>query len=117
MLSTFEFSENIVGIMVDSNIDGDSIKEIHNLILERLELHPKINLFFEIPEGDTVSFAAILKDLIFKFEHASRFNKIAMVTDLKRMEFYMEIKDSFMNANVKTFSNDERLEAMNWIMN
>lgn len=37
MISTFEFSENIVGVLIKTDLDVSSIEEVHEVILERLK--------------------------------------------------------------------------------
>ncbi|SDR70350.1 SpoIIAA-like [Gillisia sp. Hel1_33_143] len=115
MISKFEFSEQVVGILVDSDIDTKTLDEIHEEILNKLDSHPTINLFVKITEGHSISLINILKDLIFKLDHAKHFSKIAMVSDLKRMSSAMIFKDLVMKADVRAFENQERMEAMNWI--
>ncbi len=115
MISTFEFSEHVVGILVNSDIDDKVMQEIHAEILSKLEENETLNLFVEIEEGHHVSFTTMLKDLIFKLDHAKQFTKIAMVTDLKWMATVMSMKDLIMKAEVRSFDIEHRLEAMNWI--
>lgn len=115
MISTFEFSGHVVGILVDSDINNEVIDEIHAEILAKLEENETINLFVEIEKGHHVSFTSLLKDLIFKLDHAKQFTKIAMVTDLNWLSTIMSMKDLIMKAEVRTFDNEQRLEAMNWI--
>jgi len=115
MISTFEFSDYVVGILVNSDINDKVMDEIHAEILSKLEENETINLFVEIEKGHHVSLKTMLKDLIFKLDHAKQFNKIAMVTDLNWLATVMSMKDLIMTAEVRSFETEERLEAMNWI--
>ncbi|MGB8705162.1 MAG: STAS/SEC14 domain-containing protein [Gillisia sp.] len=117
MVSSFDFASNVIGILVKEDVDSDSIEEIHELIGDRIQLHDQINLFVDIDAGQKITIPAMLKDMLFKFENAGHFKKIAMVCDEFWIQGAMEFKNLVMNAEVKTFSHDERLEAMNWIMN
>jgi len=115
MISTFEFSGHIVGIMINSDIDDKVLKEIHTEILAKLEENKTINLFIEIEKGHDISLTTLLKDIIFKLDHAKQFTKIAMVTELKWLATIMSMKDLLMKADVRSFDIKNRMEAMNWI--
>lgn len=115
MVSTFEFADNTIGIMINSKVDSDLIDEIHIAIIDKLKENKTINLFIEIESGKNISFSALLKDLKFKAEHAKQFRKIVVVTDLNWFQNIMEIKDLLMDAEVKTFDHKNRLKAINWI--
>lgn len=115
MVSTFEFANNTIGIMIKSKVDSDLIDEVHSAIIDRLKENETINLFVEIESGSDISFSALLKDLKFKVEHAKQFRKIVVVTDLNWFQNVMEIKDLLMDAEVKSFEHKNRLKAINWI--
>lgn len=115
MISTFKFSKNVVGFLIDSDLDTKLIDEIHSAITDKLKGNETINLFIEIQAGNNISFSALLKDLKFKKEHASQFKKIAVVTDLNWFQNIMEIKDLLMDAEVKSFDHKLRMEAISWI--
>ncbi len=115
MISTFEFSKNIVGILIKTDMDVTSIEEVHEVILERLKDHEKISLYVEIEAGVHLSVQAFFKGLVFKYENAEKFKKIAVVTDLNWFQNIMEIKDLLMDAEVKSFKIENRLKAINCI--
>jgi hypothetical protein len=115
MISTFEFSENIVGILIKTDMDVTSIGEVHDVVLERLKDHEKISLYVEIEAGVHLSVPAFFKDLVFKYKNSKNFNRIAVVTDLTWFQNIMEIKDLLMDAEVKSFKIKNRLNAINWI--
>jgi len=115
MVSTFKFSKNVVGILIDSDISSQLIEEIHEMINDRLQENKTINLLIEIKPGNKISFNALIKDLKFKAEHAKQFKKIAVITDLNWFQNIMEIKDLLMDAEVKGYESKYRLKAMNWI--
>lgn len=115
MVSTFEFADNIVGIMIKSDLDLDAIEEVHNEISKRILEHKKINLYVEIESGATFSLPAVLKDLTFKFKNSNKFKKIAVVTDMNWLQNLMEIKDLLMDAEIQSFNVENRLNAISWI--
>tara|TARA_R100001369_G_scaffold954_1_gene3034 strand:+ start:62027 stop:62380 length:354 start_codon:yes stop_codon:yes gene_type:complete len=115
MISTFEFADNVVGILINSKVDSDLMDEVHSAIIDRLKDNETINLFIEIEPGNNISLFALLKDLKFKVEYAKNFRKIAVVTDLQWFQNIMEIKDLLMDAEVKGFEPKYRMKAMSWI--
>lgn len=115
MVSTFEFADNIVGIMVNSNIDSEVVQKVHDEISKRLIDHKKINLYVEIDPGVSISLPAIIKDLTFKFNNSNKFSKIAVVTNMNWLQNIMEIKDLLMNAEIQCFNVENRLDAIQWI--
>jgi len=48
MVSTFELADNIVGIMIKSDVDLKVVDEVHAEILKRILEHKRINLYVEI---------------------------------------------------------------------
>jgi len=115
MVSTFKFSENVVGILITEALDSKKVSQVHKLILERVEKHKQINLYIEIEEGRHISMAAFFKDVAFKFTNAEKFKRIAVVTDINWFQNAMEIKDLLMDAEVQSFSLADRLKAISWI--
>ncbi|MCB7481569.1 STAS/SEC14 domain-containing protein [Christiangramia sediminis] len=115
MISTFEFADHVVGFLVNDDIDKELIEKIHEAIDSKLRKHEMVNLFVEITEGNQFSFSALMKDIVFKTKHSGQFGKIAIVTNLEWFKAYASMKDVFMDADVRSFSNNDRLEAINWI--
>lgn len=69
----------------------------------------------EIEAGVHFTAKAFLKDLVFKYKNAEKFNRIAVVTDLSWFQNAMEIKDLLMDAKVESFKIKNRLKAISWI--
>ena len=115
MVSTFEFSENVVGIMIDSNIDDKVLREVHNFIESRFVKNDTINLLVEIKPGVEIPILVMFKDLLFKLSHNRCFRKIAVISEEGFFKKMMSFKDFLMDAEVKTFDSEDRLKAMNWI--
>ena len=115
MVSTFKFADNVIGVVVDSSLDNELMEELQARICEKFKVHDEINLFFEIREGNKMTLIAFLSQMKFNVDHAGKFNKVALVTDLNWLQNSMVIKDFIMAANIESFSNEERLEALSWI--
>lgn len=115
MISTFEFADHVVGFLVNDYVDKDLIEKIHETIESKLKQHKKVNIFVEIAVGNQLSFASVMEDIGFKFKHKGQFGKMAIVTDLEWFKAYCSMKDIIMDAEIRSFSNENRLEAINWI--
>lgn len=115
MISTFEFADNVVGIMIKSKLDLKVIDEVHEEILKRVEQYNKINLYVEIEPGISVSIPALIKNIAFKISKPRIYNKIALVSDIQWLQNVMEIKDLLMDAEIRNFSVESRLDAIQWI--
>jgi len=115
MVSTFKFADNVVGVLIKEDLNAEVIEHVHQLILERIDNHEKINLFIEIEDGLDVSLAALIKDVTFKFKNSDKFKRIAVVTNLIWFQNIMEIKDLLIDAEVKSFKIENRLNAITWI--
>jgi len=115
MLSTFEFSRNVFGIMIDVNVDSKLLEELHAFIESKFVKDEKINLMVEIKPGVDIPVLIMLKDLLFKINHNSCFCKIAVVAEAGLFKNVMSFKDFLMEAEVKTFLTEDRMIAINWI--
>lgn len=115
MVSTFEFAEHVVGILITTDVDKKLLDEIHRVITEKCKVHKRINLFVELNHGSKIPLHLLFKDLIYKLNNASCFSKIAVVSDPGIFKNMMNLKDLLMHAEVEAFGPEDRLKAMNWI--
>lgn len=115
MVSNFEFADHVVGLLIKSDIDEKVFEEIREVIRSKISAFEKINLFLEIEKGNNVSMKAVIKHLKFSYENAENFNKIAVVSSSFTLKNALMIKDLLIDAEVKSFSHEERLEAIQWI--
>jgi hypothetical protein len=115
MSSSFAFSDHIVGFIISEDIDVKAIEKLHHVILEKMNEYTKVNLYLEDDNIERFSFAAILKGIKFKTEHAGEFRKIALVTDRKWLQMCSKLENFFLSATIKSFKTEDRLEAMSWI--
>ena len=115
MISTFELADNVVGIIIDSDLDQKLIERVQAKIREKIEDYGAINIFFEIKKGSKFGFKAFLDQMTFNLNHTRSFRKIAVVSDLEWLKASMFIKDIMVGTDIQSFSNNERLEALAWI--
>ncbi|WP_372916831.1 STAS/SEC14 domain-containing protein [Salegentibacter sp.] len=116
MEKTFEFAQNVVGFIINEEINQQKIEEILSTIKNRLEVVSPICLYLEDESDQGISVKAFLKALEFNYSHSRDLQKIAVVTDDKVFQKSMEIKDLLVSSKVKSFEKKERLKAMNWVM-
>ncbi|MBZ9730859.1 STAS/SEC14 domain-containing protein [Salegentibacter sp. JZCK2] len=116
MEKTFEFSENVVGFMVNKEIGQKKMEEILSKIKARLQKVSPICLYLEDESDEGISIGGFLKAVEFHFSHSRDLEKIAIVTDDELFKKSMEMKDLFVPAEVKSFKRKDRVEAMNWVM-
>ncbi|NND88520.1 MAG: STAS/SEC14 domain-containing protein [Flavobacteriaceae bacterium] len=115
MLSNFSFSDSTVGFVIDKEYTKEVSKQLHKRILEKAEVYDKINLYIEDSSIEHFSIKIVAKEIIFKLENASLFNKVALVSDRKWIHRCASVENMFMEAEVKSFDSDDRLSAISWI--
>lgn len=115
MLSPFSFSDDTIGFLLEGVIDEATFDSLHSQIREKWEVYGKISLYIEDTGIETLSIIGFIKELLFKIENPKRFHKIALVSDRKWIYICGAIEDLFIEAKVKNFASEERLEAISWI--
>ncbi|SRX53912.1 STAS/SEC14 domain-containing protein [Aequorivita sp. CIP111184] len=115
MLSTFSLADDIIGFIVDGPYDELAIEKIQAEVSEKLEIYDKVNLYLEDTVNADISFKAILKNLPFKVKTGNRFHKVAVVTDRRWLQVISNLEKLFFNAEIRIFSGQNRLEAIQWI--
>jgi len=115
MLTTFSFSSDTVGFLMEGKISRETILDLNTAIEEKLARFGKINLYLEDSNISSFELPAILDQISFKFNHRNQFNKIALVTDRKWIHWCAHVDDAYMRADVKPFDVKNRLQAIAWI--
>ena len=116
MKNTFAFSDNILGVLMESELDDRKMEEIANLLEAKIKSNPSISIYLEDECKQGISFLGFLKSLSFHLSHQDSIRKVAIVTDLKWFQKAMDAKDLVIKADLKTFDISDRLKAMNWVM-
>jgi hypothetical protein len=115
MLSSFSLADNIIGFIVDGPYDDGAVELMQSEINEKLQVYERVNLYLEDTAKAEISLKAILKNLPFKLKTANRFERVAVVTDRKWIQVISILEKLFFNAEIRLFSTDQRLEAIQWI--
>ena len=115
MISSFALDGHIVGVVLDRDLNDESLAEIISIINKKLESHKSLNVYIELQKDCQVEFKAFMNGVIYKYSNASKFDKLAIVTNLNWFKNAVKISDIFLDVEVRTFENKERLDAINWI--
>ena len=115
MVSSFEFADNVVGIIIDDDVDRMMLGEIHDLLREKFQQSASLNVYLELKPGINIPVPLLVKDLIFQLRHKGKFNKLAIVTNLDLLRNLMKFRDLILDAEVETYTHANRIAAMNWI--
>ena len=115
MQTSFEFSGNVIGIVLEKRLDQARLLKIKEKVRERLSQFPGVRLYLEDKNNCGVDLSALLKDLMDETLRPQPLEKLAVVTDKKIPTAGAALKDLIVDCQVQTFSRKERLEALNWV--
>ncbi|MHA6279482.1 SpoIIAA family protein [Salinimicrobium sp. CAU 1759] len=116
MKTSFEFSDNVLGIILEHKMDHYNLKQIQQMLQEKIEKYNEINVYVEDRNNDGITLKAVFKDLLFEMKQKDSLRKIAVVTDAKLFQLFTEVKKMLVDAQVESFEKEERMKAMNWVM-
>lgn len=115
MLSTFNLADNIIGFIIDGPYDDNAVEKIQKEVQEKLEVFERVSLYIEDTSNADISLKAVIKSIPFKIKRGNRLDKMAVVTDRKWLQFVSTLEKLFFNAELRVFTTDQRLEAIQWI--
>ncbi|RDK89135.1 SpoIIAA family protein [Marinirhabdus gelatinilytica] len=117
MHPSFSFSEETVGFLIEDGVfDKERSEELFAEISKKIKRFGKINLYLEDQGIDKFTLPAISDNVLFKHENKEKLNKVALVSDRKWIHACATVENLFLPIAVKSFTVDERMEAMSWIM-
>ncbi len=116
MKTSFEFSDKVIGIVLEEKMDEETLGKIQEMVKQRLEKYSEVSLYLEDRYGSGLTLKAFLKDLWYELSNTEPLFKVAVVTDQQRFRLVTALKDKLLSTNVQYFDRDERVAAMNWIM-
>ena len=115
MLSTFTLADNIIGFIIDGPYDEYAADKIQQEVNRKLEVYEKVNFYLEDNIKSDISLKAVMKTLAFKMKTTNKFQKVAVVTDRKWIQIIAYIEKVFLNAEIRIFPTQQRMEAIQWI--
>lgn len=116
MKTTFEFSDNVLGIILEQRMDTEHLKQIQQMLQEKIDKHNEVRVYLEDKNNDGITLTAALKDLAFEMSRKTALKKIAVVTDARFFKLVSEIKEQLLDTEVESFGKENRMTAMNWVM-
>jgi len=115
LILDYTLADNTIACIFNGPMDTEAINTLRDQILKKLEIHEKINIYLEDQGIQYFTLYSVLQGIIFPLQHHKRFDKVAMVTDRGWIHLLSAINSSFIDASIKNFTSEERLEAMAWI--
>jgi len=115
MISTFELSNHVVGLIIDKDIEKGNLEEMHEIILKKISEYGKVNIFCEISKGHDIAFLCLIDELKFKFKNSQYIDKFAVVTDLTWLRAAMNINDLFVHTDIHPYEIKDRMKAIQWV--
>ena len=115
MEASFQFSENVIGILLEEKLDQPKLLQIKEIIRERLDQFPGVRLYLEDKNNCGVDLSALLKDLMDETLKPQPLQKLAVVTDRKMTTAGAALKDIIVDCQVQSFPRKDRLKALNWV--
>ena len=109
---------NIIGCIIDGKINTEDIKRISDIVEDKLKKHYKLRVYVEVINLGGISLHALMNDFKLGIKHYNKFEKKAVVTDKGWMKSLTPIVDKlFTNIEVKSFSFEDKKEALDWVRN
>lgn len=116
MKTSFEFSDNVLGVILENKFDSENLQRIQKMLQEKIERFEKIRVYLEDRNSNGITLKAVFRDLAFEMKNKKSLQKIAVVTDAKFFQVVTEMKEILVDTEVETFDRENRIKAMNWVM-
>lgn len=115
MHSSFSFSDNTIGFIIDGPYDEETIAKVRSQITEKLKKFDKLNLYIEDTPNAEISLKSLIANLPYKIKIGSHFNKVAVVSDRKWVHLIRAFERLFFSGEIRQFPSAKRLEAIQWV--
>ncbi|MFO7975236.1 MAG: STAS/SEC14 domain-containing protein [Candidatus Hydrogenedentota bacterium] len=107
---------NTISLKVVDKLTDEDYKNVLMPGLEQvLQNHDKVRVLVDATEFKGWNPAAAWDDVTFGMKHRNDFEKFAVVGGKEWMNWGAKLGAQFMSGEVKTFSEDERDQAWEWI--
>ncbi|WP_347356752.1 STAS/SEC14 domain-containing protein [Bdellovibrio sp.] len=104
-----------IEILVDGDINTESVTILLNLIQKRIDEWGEVNLLEEVRDIGKVELAAFWKDLRFGLKNLSKIPKAAIVTDIHWVKNVSNFLDPIVDMDIEVFTSKERDIARAWL--
>lgn len=112
------FPDNVVAIICKGRVtkaDYDSV--LVPAVRDALEKHDKVRIYYEIA-SDFAGFdpGAMWEDFRVGMEHLSRWERVALVTDVEWIKHTMQFFSFMMPGDIQAFPTSQGDQARDWIV-
>jgi SpoIIAA-like len=112
------FPDNVVGLLAKGEVTRkDYVEVVIPAVDKALKRNAKLRLFYELVSQFTeIDIGAEWEDLKLGVEHLSRWERVAVVTDVAWIRLAMGVFKSLMPGEVRLFMTGQTSEAREWIV-
>jgi hypothetical protein len=112
------FPDNVVAFVCKGRVtraDYDTI--LVPTVVDALKKHDKVRLYYETaPDFAGIDPGAVWEDFKVGMEHLTRWQRVAVVTNIEWIKHTMRFFSFMMPAAMKIFPNSEAAQAREWIV-
>ncbi|SFC29959.1 SpoIIAA-like [Alkalibacterium subtropicum] len=105
---------HVIEIVIDDEITEEDIQEFEDYFSQKKETQEKVNMLIDIRDID-YSLDGFIADTKFTTSHLEDFNKVAMVSDDKWIEYAEKVAQLMPEVEVAHFDPDQRDKAIAWL--
>ncbi len=111
------FPENVLAVSCKGQVTKGDYEQILIPAVEKaLQRRDKIRLYYRIgPEFEGIAPSAVLEDVKVGFSHLTRWERIALVTDIEWIRLSMRSFAFLLPCPIKCFALDAESQARQWI--
>lgn len=111
-----DFPDNVVAFRCSGRITRSDYETVLvPVVLDRLHSHDRLRLYYETDQDFSLDPGAMWEDLKLGIEHLTRWEKIAVVTNVEWIRTAAQFFAFLMPAATKLFWRDDAEQAREWI--
>ena len=112
------FPENVVGILAKGEVTRkDYLEVVIPAVDKSLKRNSKVRLYYELgSEFSGIDFGAEWEDFKIGIEHLSRWERVAVVTDVAWIRHAVNAFRFLMPGEIRVFTTGQKSEARKWIV-
>ena len=112
------FTGNVLGFVCHERVTKQEYAEVLIPAVEKaLQRHKKLRLYYETaPDFAGIDTGAVWEDTKIGMSHLTRWERIAVVTDVDWIKHTMKFFSFLMPGELRAFSRSEAAQAKAWIM-
>lgn len=107
--------KNVIALKVDGKVKKEDYENITPVLENMIEEYGKIRCLAKVNEMHGVEPAALWEDLRLSLKHVDKFEKVAVVGAKPFIRSLSKLSSPFISADVKVYSENEIVNAMEWI--